>query len=271
MKPFTEQWHFDLLTLLLVSGIIYLYWLITGFRSFKNYICFLLVLVLFVIAEFSPLQSLGMRYFSVHMISHVVILLICGPLLMTALRVKDSSPLNGKLYKLSFFFCRHSWLAWLSGVGIMWFWHIPFIFDGSMNTMDGSYNLIPVLQAASMLLAGMLFSWPIFGPFKSAHLPPLSGIVYLFTACISCSLLGLLITFAPLNTWHFYAAMDMPLNNPWNISLQQDQQAAGLIMWVPCCFIYLSGCLYLLYRWFTASEQRIQVPFKLNTPLIHHD
>jgi cytochrome c oxidase assembly factor CtaG len=46
----------------------------------------------------------------------------------------------------------------------------------------------------------------------------------------------------------------MLTNNPWNLSPAQDQQAAGLIMWVPCCFVYLSGCLFLLYRWFAETD-----------------
>jgi len=272
MKALIEQWHFDTLIIVLILAIIYLYYLITGFKEFKHTVCFSLAIFLFLLVEFSPLNNLGMRYFSAHMISHVVILLICGPLLVISLEVQNISPLHDRLFQLSSFLSRHSWLAWLSGVGIMWLWHIPAVFDGSMNAMQGSFSFIPVLQGGSMLLAGIVFSWPLFGPFKAAHLQPLSGIVYLFTACISCSLLGLLITFAPLNTWQFYTMMHRPLDNPWNISLIQDQQAAGLIMWVPCCFVYLSGCLYLLYRWFAETDlPKKSVNIQLKTSIIDHD
>ena len=239
MKPLMEQWHVDLLIILLIAGFVYLYYLLTGFKS-RNAFCFLLALLLFVIAECSPLHALGMQYFSAHMISHVVELLLCGPLFVISLTSKNISPLYRPVFALSSFLNKNSWLAWLCGVGIMWFWHIPVVFDGAMAAMDHSLSFIPVLQGGSMLLAGMLFSWPVFGPFKSANLKPLSGIVYLFTACVSCSLLGLLITFAPLNTWGHYQI--------------DDQQTAGLIMWVPCCFVYLSGCLYLLYRWFAETD-----------------
>jgi putative membrane protein len=271
MKPLIEQLHFDPLTIALIIGITYLYYLMTGFKDLKYSGYFALAVFLFLLAGCSPIHELGMRYFSAHMISHVVILLICGPLLVVSLRVQNISPLYDKLFLLSSFLKRHSWLAWLTGVGIMWFWHIPVIFDASMNSMH-SFSFIPLLHSSSMILAGMLFSWPIFGPFKSAHLQPLSGIVYLFTACISCSLLGLLITFAPLNTWHYYTNMQMPSGNPWNISPAEDQQAAGLIMWVPCCFVYLSGCLLLLYRWFTETDfPKNQTGIRLKTSIIDHD
>ena len=32
MKPLIEQWHFDPLIMILIIGIIYLYYLITGFK-----------------------------------------------------------------------------------------------------------------------------------------------------------------------------------------------------------------------------------------------
>jgi len=272
MKPRFDQWHFDPLIMILIAGIVYLYCLITGFREVKNIIYFSLALFLFILTESSPLHVLGMRYFSAHMIVHVIELLICGPLLVISLTPLILSPLYRSILALSSFFSKYSWLAWLSGVGIMWFWHIPAIFDGSMNSMQRSFSFIPVLHGGCMLLAGILFSWPIFGPFKSTHIQPLSGIVYLFTACISCSLLGLLITFAPLNTWHHYFGMHMPSENPWNISPAEDQQAAGLIMWVPCCFVYLSGCLLLLYRWFTETDlPKNQTGIRLKTSIIDHD
>jgi cytochrome c oxidase assembly factor CtaG len=86
----------------------------------------------------------------------------------------------------------------------------------------------------------------------------LSGIIYLSTACISCSLLGLLIVFAPVDIFHHYGMTGHPMKgaplNPWGLTPATDQQAAGLIMWVPCCLVYLSGCLYLLQRWFSGKE-----------------
>ena len=270
MKPLMEQWHFDPLIMILIIGMIYLYYLITGFKEAKNTLCFLSALFLFILTECSPIAALGMRYFSVHMMVHVTQLLICGPLLVISFTPQIISPLYNRIFALSSFFNKYSWLAWLCGVGIMWFWHIPVVFDAAMNAMHNSFGIIPMLHGGSMLLAGMLFSWPIFGPFKSAHLQPLTGIVYLFTACISCSLLGLLITFAPLNTWHNFAGMST--GNPWSISPVEDQQAAGLIMWVPCCFVYLSGCLLLLYRWFAETDlPKKNTNIQLNTSIASHE
>jgi putative membrane protein len=253
MRPLFYQWHADPLVLLMVMVLIYFHYRISKAAPVKNRIYFWCAIGLIGITSCSPLHFLGMHvYFSAHMITHVVLLLIAGPLLVMSIVPNPSAPM---LKRISAFLHKRSWLAWLAAVGIMWCWHIPSVFDASFAKMSG-FTVMPLLHAGSMLLAGILFCWPLVGPFPGTHVHPLSGIIYLSTACVSCSLLGLVITFAPIHTFHHYldasASMTgMPLN-PWGLTQAADQQAAGLIMWVPCCFVYLSGCLYLLHRWFTA-------------------
>jgi cytochrome c oxidase assembly factor CtaG len=259
MEPIIYHWHFDLLILLFIAALIGLYALISRFRYRLNNFCFWIAILIFFITECSPLDYLGMHYyFSVHMIGHVVILLICGPLLVMSIPHRPSLFVLNTLTQVSGYLASHAWLAWFAGVGIMWFWHIPPVFDFSFAAMNSSFGFFPLLHAGSMLIGGILFSWPLFGPFRDKRIHPLAGVVYLFTACISCSLLGLLITFAPAGTYHHYVDMTI-MGNPWNISRQQDQEAAGLIMWVPCCFVYLGGCIFLLLRWFS---ERMDTPEK---------
>lgn len=258
MRPLLYQWYADPLVLLMVMALIYLHYRISQAAPVKNRIYMWSAIGLIGITTCSPLHFLGMHvYFSAHMITHVVLLLIAGPLLVMSIGPNPNSPF---LKRMSAFLHKRSWLAWLTAVGIMWCWHIPSVFDASFAGVSG-FTVMPLLHAGSMLLAGMLFSWPLVGPFPETHIHPLSGIIYLSTACISCSLLGLLITFAPINTFHHYGMAGSLMNgmpsNPWGFSAAADQQAAGLIMWVPCCFVYLSGCLYLLQRWFAAKDPNI--------------
>lgn len=273
--PVIYQWHLDISITLLAVFIVYLYFKIAGFKHQYKALWFWVAIVLFLFMEFSPLHFLGMHYyFAAHMITHVVLLLICGPLLVISLADKSESGNPKALQRISSLLYRFPWLAWSAGVGIMWFWHIPAIFDGSFSAMNNQFSFIPVLHAGSMLIAGILFAWPLFGPFKNYRIHPLAGIIYLFTACISCSLLGLLITFAPLNTFHYYANLSATMNmngvNPWGLTPKSDQQAAGLIMWVPCCFVYLTGCIYLLQQWF-ASGDNPGVNIQLKPSMTDHE
>ncbi len=274
MKSLFYQWHADPLIILMVMTLIYLHYRKSGTSTIKSRFCFWSAIGLVLITTCSPLHFLGMHvYFSAHMVNHVILLLIAGPLLVMSIGTKPSAPM---FKKISLFLHKRSWPAWLTAVIIMWCWHIPFLFDRSFAGMSG-FTLMPLVHAGSMLLAGILFSWPLVGPFPELHIHPLSGIIYLATACISCSLLGLLITFAPIHTYQYYletgAAMNGMRSNPWSLTPAADQQAAGLVMWVPCCFVYMAGCLYLLRRWFASQEPNFgrDASISLSTLMTNHE
>ena len=108
----------------------------------------------------------------------------------------------------------------------------------------------------SLLLAGIIFCLPIINPYSTYKLASLKAVLYLTSACVMCSILGLLITFAPVGIYTHYININDAYNflpvirNNWNISTATDQQIGGLIMWVPCCFIYLTASMILLIKWF---------------------
>lgn len=260
--------------ILMVMLLIYFHYRKSGKQTLKTHLCFWSAISLILITTCSPLHFLGMHvYFSAHMVNHVILLLMAGPLLVMSIGARPTMPL---LKQISLFLHKRSWVAWLIAVGIMWCWHVPFLFDRSFAPMGG-FTVMPLVHTGSMLLAGILFSWPLAGPFPDLHIHPLSGVIYLATACISCSLLGLLITFAPIHTYQYYqeagAAMRGMGSNPWGFTPAADQQAAGLVMWVPCCFVYLAGCLYLLQRWFASQvpNSGLDASVPLTTLMANHE
>jgi putative membrane protein len=270
------QWHFDPAVIALAGAFIYFFYQLSGFKLRNNTFCFLTAILFFLLASCSPLHFLSMNYyFSAHMVAHVILLLLCGPLLVIAIPDRPSLFLSKGMKALSSFLFNYPWVGWLAGVSIMWLWHVPAFFDASFGYMHDTFSLMSLLHAGSILLAGMLFSWPLFGPFPVYHIHPLAGIVYLFTGCASCSLLGLLITFAPPNTYRHYLdinnSMAIGTLNPLNISPAADQKAAGLIMWVPCCFVYLAGCFYLLHRCFAENDTNANELIKLKTSTNSND
>ncbi len=163
----------------------------------------------------------------------------------------------------------HPFAAWLAGLSAMWIWHERTLCDVATTTQIGR-----VIQIISLVVLGTLFWWPIVGPQTDRRLAPPLGIVYLFSACVGCTILGILITFAPAGAVcpAFLHPLDrlgvLPLvQEQWGITPAKDQQIGGLMMWVPACGIYLSGVITLLTRWYRAGESTFAEPQKtVNEP-----
>lgn len=263
MNALFSYWHFDPGIILFTTGICLFYLFTVRFNLTAKAYYLLGAILLIVLCEVSPLHFLGQHYlFSAHMLSHMLIILLAGPLIVASL------PAENRFQKHLIFFlnkiAKAPIIAWLCGVAIMWFWHIPSIFN-QMQMTNGATSALMFLNFLSLLFAGMLFSWPIINPYKSSRLKPLAAVIYLSTACVFCSLLGLIITFSHIGTYTPYLNLTdhfgfLPLiRNKWNISVSADQQMAGLIMWVPGCFIYLSTSMVLLIKWFSGKEEAVTI------------
>lgn len=264
MKAILTYWSFDAFSLGIFIGICILYALVITDR--KNTFYFLMALALITFCFFSPLHMLSVHYlFSAHMAVHVILLLFVGPLLLLSL------PTGGGRFSAFFLFLKqHPVWGWLAGVGIMWIWHIPLLFNATMTTAHyAGMEVVHAIETCSLVVVGMVFSAPVINPVKKFRIDTLSAVVYLFTACIGCSVLGLLITFAPAGAYHHFLSgydpygLNQIISQQWGITQVMDQQAAGLIMWVPCCFIYVIAAMYLLIRWLQEKEEAVETSVDL--------
>src|SRR5579872_7502706 len=198
--------------------------------------------------------------FSAHMFRHTALLLLAAPLLVVAIHPGKFASRN--LAALSRVTAKFPYIAWLAGILSMWAWHVPTLYNATAGLGTGMLSCAPLSPALfphtpsphpaamaalsipwisaraitlvhdlSLLLAGFLFCWPVITPYPALRLPVLRAVLYLATACVCCSLLGLLITFAPQGTYR-------------GVGLE-DQQTGGMIMWIPCCFVYLTASMVL--------------------------
>jgi putative membrane protein len=217
---------------------------------------------IFFLTLASPIDTLADGYlFSAHMLQHLLLLLIVPPLILLSLTPKTVPDClqNGR-WQWANKILRQPMATWLLGVGGMWIWHAPALCNAAVTNV-----WIHRLQYVSLLLMGFAFWWPILGPWTRQRLSPLAGIVYLFSACIGCTILGIIITFAPVEVCSIYLhPMDrlgiLPLiQDQWGLTPAKDQQLGGLLMWVPACLIYFSGILGLLARWYGETGDAVIV------------
>jgi mono/diheme cytochrome c family protein len=108
------------------------------------------------------------------------------------------------------------------------------------------------LQHSSFLLTALLFWWSVL---PAAMLRNRHGgaILSLFSTMIYTGGLGALLTLAQMAWYPAYgeaAAL-------WGLTPLEDQQIAGLIMWVPGGVTYLLATLWLVVAWLRTSEARV--------------
>jgi putative membrane protein len=203
-----------------------------------------------VVALASPLETLGDRLFSAHMVQHELLMVVAAPLLVLG------RPLEAWAWALPAGvvralagvgrsrIVRRAWNAATEPVGAwclhaiaLWAWHVPALFDAALAS-----EAVHAAQHASFLGTALLFWWAVLG--RGVRRPDGASLASLFTTMVHTGALGALLTFAPHPWYAHYAA------TPWLTPLE-DQQLGGLVMWVPGGFAYAAAGLAIVGSWLT--------------------
>jgi len=244
---FTTAWTWNSIVLVLSVLSFVGYFVVFGRRGRPLY--FVGAIVVFLLALVSPLSALANGYvFSAHMVQHILLVLIVPALLLLSLPRSFSPrpPLSQLTYPL---------VGWAAGVGAMWLWHAPALCNAAATS-----RTVSALQTTSLLLMGSLFWWQVLAPREEQRLSPPAAMVYLFTACTACSVLGIILTFSPVSICPVYQqpvdrlGILSIIRGSWGLTSDRDQQIGGLLMWVPMCAIYAAAILAQMARWHSSPQ-----------------
>jgi cytochrome c oxidase assembly factor CtaG len=141
---------------------------------------------------------------------------------------------------------RHLWVALtqpahatvIHGVAI-WAWHVPTLFDAAITNVA-----LHRLQHVSFLLTALLFWWAMVR--RSDHG---AACGHVFLTMIHTGLLGALMTVAP----HVLYAIQTAHAREWGLTPLEDQQLAGLVMWIPAGTVYAGAALAFAALWIRRS------------------
>ena len=205
-----------------------------------------------VAALVSPLDALGGRLFSAHMMQHELLMLVAAPLLVIG------RPLSAWAWALPASRLRTvgRWLrsrAWAGVWGLLtdplaawalhalalWVWHVPAFFEAAVEHTGWH-----VLQHTSFLVTALLFWWAVIGGDARSRKDAGMATFYLFTTMLHTGALGALLTVAPTPWYPAYAGTAGALG----LDPLEDQQLGGLVMWVPGGFAYLAAGLAMVAR-----------------------
>ena len=193
----------------------------------------------------SPLHEAGERSFTFHMIEHELLMLPAALLLVAArpgpvLLWGMPRGLRQGFGSLS------RWSLWrhltdpivataIQALAI-WLWHAPGPFDAALRN-EGWH----ILQHVCFFASALLFWWAMLHRSSEA----LAGLCLFATSMIGGAL-GALMALSSSPWYSAYAAMGM---TPFGLSPAEDQQFAGLIMWIPGGLFHLGAALVFLARW----------------------
>lgn len=227
----------------------------------RRAIAFAAAMFFLAMAFLSPLGVLADGYlFSAHMTQHLLLLLII-PLFLT-LSLPDPEVFAERVSPQTLSILHRiaiPTVGWIAGLGTMWFWHIP-----SLCNAATEHALLGFVRSGTFLMAGMLFWWPVYGPVMKSRLPSPAAMIYLFSACLGCTLLGIYITFSTVSVCPAFANPTdrigiLTMLYKSGFTPRIDQQLAGLLMWVPPCMLYVGAILSVLRRWFAEDHPTSEV------------
>jgi cytochrome c oxidase assembly factor CtaG len=197
----------------------------------------------------APLHAWGRLRFAPHMLEHELLTVVAAPLL--------AAGRPGVPYLLALPLSWRRWLGrWLANGGpwgiwrrlahpgtawalhgaALWLWHAPVLFEAALSS-----EVVHYLQHLTLLGTALLF-WASLLPRRATNRVRIIGVFSLFTTTIQTTLLGALLTLSP-RIWYPSYGDPAP---PGGLSPLEDQQLAGLIMWVPAGLVYVAAGLALL-------------------------
>jgi len=206
----------------------------------------------------SPLDAAGALSFTMHMIEHELIMLPAalllvlarpGPALLWALPAAGRTAL-GRVAAAG----RPAWRALTEPVTAtclqavaMIAWHVPALFERALESRAWH-----VAQHGSFLVTALLFWWAMANSRTDRSGFGLASLC-LFATSLAGGALGALMSFSSSPWYGRYAAMGM---TPQGLTPIEDQQLAGLLMWIPGGIFHAAAALVFLYLWLRASETR---------------
>jgi cytochrome c oxidase assembly factor CtaG len=205
----------------------------------------------------SPLHWLGERLFTFHMIEHEILMAISAPAIVLArpigvllwglpprLRRMTARGLKIRPVQLSWEWTSRGMIATCVHAVAIWVWHAPVLFDAAVTDVR-----LHRLQHLSFFATAVLFWWSVL--WRSER-----GVAawHVFLTMLHTSILGALMALAP----HVLYGVQTRAAEMWGLTPLEDQQLAGMVMWIPAGTVYAGAALTLFGLWIASSSKGVR-------------
>jgi putative membrane protein len=211
----------------------------------------------------SPLHEAGERSFTMHMIEHELIMLVATLLIAlsrplatmlwafpTQIRQQLAAASRSRTVARPWRLLGNAFVATALQAAALWLWHTPALFDRALGH-EGWH----VAQHLCFVLTSLLFWWAMAQPRLGNQGYGVSALCLFVTSLVGGAL-GALMALSSSPWYAGYAAMGM---TPLGLDPVEDQQLAGLIMWLPGGMVHLAAALLCLHHWLQTGGGRYAV------------
>lgn len=210
-----------------------------------------------IAALLSPLDRLSDVLFSAHMAQHEILMLITAPLMVIgrpfvvvlwALGARQRAAAGRELRRPALVSVWQRLTGPLAVLvlhaAVLWIWHIPALFEAALRD-----ETVHAFQHLGFFLTAALFWWAlIHGRYGRAGYGV--GVAYVFATAMHTQILGALLTFGNRIWYPTHAART-------GAAALDDQQLAGVVMWVPFGVVFVLVALALFAAWLGEAERRV--------------
>jgi putative membrane protein len=222
-------------------------------------------LLALAIALVSPLDHLSDESFAAHMLQHELLMVVAAP------AFGYGAAHLAVIWILPSTWRRRAWrwvatplastgAACLAHAATLWFWHLPLFFDTALT-----HEALHVVQHVSFVATGAWF-WASLAHGRYGRAGFGAAVVYLFATAVESGALGALLVFSPA-VWYL---IDAEALSTHGLTPLEDQQLAGLLMWVPASLIFAGAGLVFFAAWLREAGRRASIGTRrvLHTHLI---
>jgi putative membrane protein len=218
---------------------------------------FYLGIITLLVALCSPLDAVADTLFSAHMLQHVLLIGVAAPLAILGApllpflwclphdaRVAGARAWNASGMRRGAAVLVLPLPAWALHTVALWGWHLPGPYAAALASAP-----IHALEHSCFYLTALLMWWVALKPLRG-HGGIAGSLFVLLGTMAQSGALGAILTFSG-TPWYHSQSAGAAL---WHLTALEDQQLAGLIMWIPAGFVYLIALLAVLRRVFDVPE-----------------
>jgi len=197
-------------------------------------------------------------WFFAHMAQHELLMVVAAPLVAAGapliallwavpgpLRRRGLEAIRRRPLTLAWAFLTAPATVFVLHAIALWAWHLPALFDYAID-----HDAVHALQHLSFFGSAALFWWGI-GHGRYGRNAYGAAVFYVFATALHSGVLGALLTLSPRVWYGAYVAPKVDGLTPL-----EDQQLAGLLMWIPAGLALAVLGLVLFAAWLQESDRR---------------